>query len=210
MSRRFEDHTRVRVTFEGIVDEHSADDCATIRTDDDAYVYMEIKGDGLTVERLAPPEPIAVAGRVYRDTDGDVGLVRADDDGDLWIYWVTGGEGRLDDMPIYPKTLTQVWPPLDAEPDGEVNIGAHYRRLPPHLRKDASAGPLHTWPPTEPGLWYQDKDEQVWCSSIRDDGLVSLKHRARDGELHGGRADFPFVERTWGPMTPIPTPGGAS
>lgn len=238
---------RVRVTAIGEVSAVSSDLTAlSIRIDGHRGFAVRYDLPGVTVERLTPA---VVAGRLYRDPEGHVGLVRAEG-GRLWIYWVTGGGHPLDQLGEDELPLTQVWPALDAEPEPQpdawppqggdewisdscgdrwsarvigtsglylVRIGGSIERTAPPAQileeypdlrlvsRATPAEPLHTWPPDRPGLWYLDRDGAE-CESFEAAGELMI-FRAEDQLKEGW--SLPVMERRFGPMTPIATPGGA-
>jgi len=138
---------------------------------------------GVTVERLVSA---VVAGRVYRDAEGDEGFV-VHDAGELRIFWAKGGSDLVAEIADRYLPLIQVWPPLDAEP--------------------VPAEPLHTWPPDRAGLWYRDRSGEH-CKSIEWRGLC-VTYPSPDGSA-GARHELDYADARYGPMTPIATPGGAS
>lgn len=184
---------RVRLTVEGVVFFPPGNrPWLRFETAEGAQEYrIPFDEPGATVERLARA---VAAGRLYRDNEGDVGLVR-EVDGQLWMFWVkSSGDLPVNKLATECWPLTQVWPPLDDEPE-----------------PGAPAEPLHTWPPDRPGLWYRDRRNVPWMSSVLSGGHIAVSVPvAGVAPGTGGRADYQYVDDNWGPMTPTPAPGGAS
>lgn len=161
-----------------------------LRTDDGRLVTRVWPGSpGVTVERLAPPEPEVpewfppAAGSVVRAGDGEH-LMRT--------------------------TPPESWPAAGWVSRAGLSTDANLlKRGTPTLLFDAAtaAEPLHTWPPTEPGQWFED-DAGEQCVSVRGESDVYVIFPS--SEYPHARYRLDTTQRARGPMKPIPAPGGAS
>lgn len=103
---------RVRVTFEGVTlgDLHESDDTLHVSAGMRRQVYVECADqECLTIELITEP---VIAGRVYEDTEGSVGIVR-EEDGELFLYYgLLGGRAPLKGLRADLLPLRQVYPSL--------------------------------------------------------------------------------------------------
>lgn len=150
-------------------------------------LLIKLNLPSVTVKLLAPPEPEVpewfppAAGSVVRAGDGEH-LMRT--------------------------TPPESWPAAGWVSRAGLSTDANLlKRGTPTLLFDTAAKPLHTWPPTEPNLWFED-DAGEKCVSVRGESDVYVVFPS--SEYPHARYRLDTTQRARGPMKPIPAPDGAS